>query len=54
MGHVVVGHECPRCDICHKMKEDVRTAPWLNKKVCSDCMGVEKFSEEEREIREVF
>ena len=93
MGHVVTGHQCPRCgstdlpcldkakmtigcgkcdwvgpfselneqwliipekcDVCHEMKEDVRASDLLNKRVCSDCMGVEKFSEEEKEIREV-
>ena len=85
MGHIVVGHECPKCgshdircsdkekmimgcikcdwvgpfeelneewlifkekcDICHDMKEDVRLADTLNKRICSDCMCVEKFSD---------
>lgn len=28
------------CDICQKLKADVRYADLLDKMICSDCMGV--------------
>ena len=38
------------CDICHKEKPDVRYADLLDKWICSDCMGVKEFSEDEERI----
>ena len=29
-----------KCSICHEEKPDVRFADFLNKWICSDCMGV--------------
>lgn len=28
------------CDVCQKLKPDVRYADLLDKMICSDCMGV--------------
>ena len=35
------------CDICNQEKPDVRYADLLGKWICSDCMGVPEFSEED-------
>ena len=38
-------NELKRCEWCGKRKEDVRYADLVGKWICSDCMGVKKFSE---------
>ena len=39
-----------KCDMCGKMKIDVRYADLVNKMICSDCMGIEPLSNEVRKI----
>ena len=38
-------YDMKTCDICNNKKPDVRYADLLNKWICSDCMGVQEFSE---------